>query len=100
MLVIVYFPFLIALGAGARTNAASARICKFSGDISYPLYMTHYPFLWIVYSYIEVRKPTIPQLTILTVVGTILLIINAYLIMRFLDIPIRNYLKKSLRETL
>ncbi|GAB3752287.1 acyltransferase family protein [Spirosoma pomorum] len=100
ILVIVYFPFLIALGAGAQTNAASAQICKFSGDISYPLYMTHYPFLWIVYSYIEVNKPTIPQLTILTVVGTILLIINAYLIMRFLDIPVRNYLKKSLRKTL
>ncbi|QKZ14970.1 acyltransferase family protein [Spirosoma sp. KUDC1026] len=96
---IFYFPFLIALGAGARPRAALARICRFSGDISYPLYMTHYPFLWIVYSYMQVNKPPISQLVIITIAGTILLIINAYLIMRFLDIPIRDYLKKGLTKT-
>jgi peptidoglycan/LPS O-acetylase OafA/YrhL len=99
-IVILYFPFLIALGAGASINTASAVICKFSGDISYPLYMTHYPFLWIVYSYIEAKKPTVPQLTVITVIGTVLLLVNAYLIMRFLDVPVRNYLKKALRKSL
>jgi peptidoglycan/LPS O-acetylase OafA/YrhL len=99
-IVIFYFPFLIALGAGTRPSAASARICKFSGDISYPLYMTHYPFLWIVYSYMQASKPSVPQLIVITIVGTVLLIINAYLIMCFLDIPIRNYLKKALTKTL
>jgi peptidoglycan/LPS O-acetylase OafA/YrhL len=34
--IIVYFPLLIALGAGARVE----QLCRFSGDLSYPLYMT------------------------------------------------------------
>lgn len=94
--VIFYFPFLIALGAGTRPGAASQRICQFSGAISYPLYMIHYPFLWIVLSYIEAKKPTVGQLTVITIVGTLLLIILAYLVMVLLDIPIRKYLKKTL----
>lgn len=97
---ICYFPFLIALGAGARPAGAWVRLCKFSGDISYPLYMIHYPFLWIVLSYIEVKKPPVSQLTVITIVGTVLLVILAYLVMVLLDIPIRRYLKKKFRKTI
>ncbi|GAB3883321.1 acyltransferase family protein [Spirosoma agri] len=99
LVVIVYFPFLIALGAGAHPRAAMQRICQFSGEISYPLYMIHYPFLWLVLSYIEVHKPTINQLIIITIVGTCLLILLAYGVMLFLDRPLRSYFTKSLRKT-
>ncbi|GAB3327135.1 acyltransferase [Larkinella ripae] len=95
--VIFYFPFLIVLGAGARPEAAFKKLCRFSGEISYPLYMIHYPFLWLVLSYIQVKKPTVHQLTGMTIAGTILLIMLAYLVMRFLDVPIRRYLKKGLK---
>ncbi len=98
LVVICYFPFLIALGAGARPTTALTRICKFSGEISYPLYMIHYPFLWIVLSYIDVKKSAISQLTVITVAGTCLLIIFAYLIMRFLDVPIRDYLRSAIKN--
>lgn len=98
--VIVYFPFLIALGAGARLNKALTGLCRFSGEISYPLYMIHYPFLWIVLSYIEVKKPSISELTVITIVGTILLILLAYAVLLFLDSPIRKYLRKTLLKTM
>ncbi len=51
VIVAFYLPFLVALGAGAHLSAAMAGFCKFSGNISYPLYMVHYPFLWIFMSY-------------------------------------------------
>ena len=56
--------------------------------------MIYYPFLWIVLSYIEVKGPTMAQLTLIAIVGTLLLIFLAYWIMVFLDRPIRNYLKR------
>ncbi|MVM34114.1 acyltransferase family protein [Spirosoma sp. HMF4905] len=98
-IVLIYFPFLIALGAGTRPGAAMAKICRFSGEISYPLYMVHYPFIWLVLSYMEVKKPPIGQLTMITLMGVFLLICFAYVVMRFLDIPIRNYLKRVLTKT-
>lgn len=95
-LVIFYFPFLIALGAGARLEATFTKACRFLGQLSYPLYMTHYPFIWLVLSYMEVKKPPISQLVLITVTGVFLLIAFAYLVMRTLDTPIRNQLKRAL----
>ncbi|MES2454221.1 MAG: acyltransferase [Bacteroidota bacterium] len=96
LVVLFYFPFLIALGAGAELKAGFDKVCKFLGDISYPLYMVHYPFLWIFLSYIEKNKPGIGEMTVIMVIGTILLTVLAYLTMRWADSPIRKYLGKKL----
>ena len=51
--IVVVFPLLIVLGAsGATTDAFSTRVCKFLGDISYPLYITHYAFMYLVYAWL------------------------------------------------
>lgn len=97
VVVVFYFPFLLALGAGIDVSEKSKGICKFSGEISYPLYMIHYPFLWLFLSYIEVHKPTLVTMHITMVVGVALLITLAYLILKFVDIPVRNYLKNKMR---
>lgn len=100
VIVLLYFPFLVALGAGASLNPFSHKICTFSGDISYPLYMVHYPFLWMFLSYLEQKKPSINEMIIITCVGTVLLIAFAYLIMIKIDIPVRAYLKSKLKAGL
>lgn len=96
LIVIFYFPLLVALGAGARLNAAFTKICKFSGEISYPLYMIHYPFIWLFMSYVEKRKPAMAQMEMIMIAGVILLIALAYFTLMFLDIPIRKYLKDKI----
>jgi len=93
LIVLIYFPVLVALGAGATLKSNLKIICKFSGDISYPLYMTHYPFIWIFLTYVAVVKPEMALLKIIIPFSVCLLIAFAYLIMVFLDTPIRNYLK-------
>ena len=93
-IVIIYFPLLIALGAGASLAPPLRKICNFSGSISYPLYIVHYPFLWLFLSYMQSEKPTIYQLEFIIPISVILLVVLAYAVMRFLDIPIRNYLKR------
>ncbi len=62
LLVIFYLPFLVALGAGARSAASRHTLCRFAGEISYPLYMVHYPFIWLFLSYVERDKPSVNQL--------------------------------------
>lgn len=96
LIVIFYFPLLITLGAGARIESMFARICRFSGDISYPLYMIHYPFLWIFLSYLQKHKVTMNEMICITFLGVIFLIVLAYYIMVFIDVPLRRYLKKHL----
>lgn len=97
-LVIFYFPFLIALGAGSSLSASQSNICKFLGDISYPLYMVHYPFIWIFLSYVEETKPALSQMEIIIPIGVLLLIVLAYFIVVFLDIPLRKYLKDKMKK--
>ena len=98
LLVIFYLPLLVALGAGARPAARLQASCRFSGEISYPLYMVHYPFIWLFLSYVERDKPSLNQLTIIIPIATGLLLILAYLVLVCVDAPIRAYLSGRLKK--
>ena len=92
LVVLFYFPLLIALGAGATLTPGLKKACLFSGKISYPLYMTHYAVLWMFGNYYLSHKPGILQLAFIIVAGLILLVGLAYLVMVIYDIPVRKYL--------
>jgi peptidoglycan/LPS O-acetylase OafA/YrhL len=96
--VIFYFPFIIALGAGATLTHGLKKLCVISGKISYPLYMTHYAFIWVFGNYYANNKVGTPQLVSIIVIGTILLVGMAYLIMIFYDIPLRKYLTEKRKK--
>ena len=92
LVVLFYFPFIVALGAGSKLSIGSKPLCLFSGKISYPLYMTHYAAIWVFGHYITLNKPTTGKLFVVILSGTILLVGFAYLVMVLYDIPIRRYL--------
>src|SRR5690606_34643084 len=49
---IIIFPALVYIGASGVTNRKiTTSVCKFLGDISYPLYIVHYPFMYLFYSW-------------------------------------------------
>jgi peptidoglycan/LPS O-acetylase OafA/YrhL len=96
LVVLFYFPLLVSLGAGAQLAPALKKICVFSGKISYPLYMTHYAFIWIFAHHYAKYKPGTEQLTWIIIIGTILLLFIAYLAMVLYDTPLRRYLTTSL----
>lgn len=95
-IIIAYFPLLLAIGAGATPGLRAKRLCELFGNISYPLYMIHYPFIWMFMSYVETHKPTLWWMSIITVVGTLLLIGLSYLVLVLIDMPVRQYLKNRL----
>lgn len=96
LVVLFYFPLLIALGAGATLQPRLKDVCSISGKISYPLYMTHYAVLWMFGNYYINHKPDTSQLALIVLAGMILLPGAAYLVMAVYDIPVRKYLSGKL----
>lgn len=51
--IVAIFPLIVWLAAsGKTTDIASTRICRFLGDISYPLYIVHYPLMYAFYRWL------------------------------------------------
>ncbi len=92
--VLFYFPLIIALGAGASLTPTLKKVCLFIGNISYPLYMTHYAGLWMFGNYFTSHHPGTTHLTFIIIAGLVVLIGVAYLIMVLYDFPLRKYLSK------
>jgi len=90
---LVFFPLLVYLGAsGKSTDKYTTRICKFFGDISYPLYMVHYPFIYTYYAWVKNNNLTFEESlpgAAAVVLGSIVL---AYICLKLYDIPVRRWL--------
>ncbi|MBD1395261.1 acyltransferase family protein [Mucilaginibacter glaciei] len=99
LVVLFYFPLLVALGAGAALSPSLEKLCKFSGDISYPLYMTHYAVIWMFAGYYAKYKPDATHLTYIIIISMILLVGIAWLVMVFYDMPLRRYLSSKRKPT-
>ncbi|HEY4326860.1 MAG TPA: acyltransferase [Mucilaginibacter sp.] len=99
LVVLLYFPLLIALGAGATLTQGLKKLCIFFGKISYPLYMTHYAALWMFGNYYTTHKVGIFQLSFIVITGVILLVGISYLVMVFYDTPVRNYLTSKRKRS-
>ncbi|QLC67344.1 acyltransferase [Flavobacterium sp. LPB0248] len=100
LVVLLYFPLLISLGAGAVLKPRLKKACIFSGKISYPLYMTHYAVLWMFGNYYTNYKPDTTQLTLIVITSVVLLVGFAYLVMVIYDIPVRNYLNDKRKKNI
>ncbi|MCP9612070.1 acyltransferase family protein [Coprobacter tertius] len=89
----VLFPFIVYLGASGKiTDKYTTRLCHFLGEISYPLYMVHYPFIYLYYAWVKNNNFTFLESlpgAIGVVVGSIIL---AYICLKFYDVPVRKYL--------
>ncbi|GAO41650.1 putative acyltransferase [Flavihumibacter petaseus NBRC 106054] len=95
---IVYNPLIICLGAGAVLTPRWQKICRFSGDISYPLYMTHYAAIWLFADYLNSRHPGTIEVVIVTTVFTLLLILFSWVVLKWFDQPIRKWLSDRQRS--
>ena len=92
---ILIFPMLVYLGAsGKTTDKHSARICKFLGDISYPLYMVHYPLIYLYFGWVKKENLTFAEAwpeALALVIGSIVL---AYISLKLYDEPVLRYFTK------
>lgn len=92
MIAIIVFPSLVVLGVNTIQNNITQKLCTFLGNISYPLYMTHYGLIWYFGYYHEKFKWSSTQSWVITAIGTLVVILLAYIVQTTLDTPIRRYL--------
>lgn len=95
--IIVVFPVLLWLGASVKTtDKRSTLICKFLGDISFPLYAVHYPVMYLFYAWLIDNKyytfVEVWPVALAVYVGSIVL---AYLCLKLYDEPLRRWLSQK-----
>jgi peptidoglycan/LPS O-acetylase OafA/YrhL len=95
--VIVLFPIIVSIGAGGELeNEKAKRICSFLGDLSYPLYITHYPIMYAYTAWIVNNKLPMNTYTLLVGFGVVIVSITvAYGCLKLYDTPLRNWLQKN-----
>ena len=93
--ILIIFPFIVTVGAGSEVTGKAQKICKFVGEISYPLFITHYPLVYIQMAW-KANHPDAPLSQIICVsVGLLIVAIgNAYALMKLYDAPVREWLKQ------
>jgi len=50
--VIILFPAIIVAGRHSQAGPTMTHLCRIAGQISYPLYITHYPFVYLYMNWI------------------------------------------------
>ena len=95
--VIVIFPLIVSIGAGGSLESEKTkRISNFLGDISYPLYITHYPIMYAYTAWVMNNKLVNDSYAIIVGVGVVALsIILAYACLKLYDEPVRKWLQKK-----
>ena len=90
----VIFPVIVWVGAsGMMTGGKSTSICRFLGEISYPVYIVHYPIMYLFYAYlIESEIYTLQDSWLWVLVACATSIALAYACLKLYDIPMRKYL--------
>ena len=89
------FPALVLLGAGGSAEGnISSKICSFVGDISYPLYIIHYPFMYLFYAYVWKNGLAFRDVWYIALGIFIICILTAWAASRLYDRPVRRYLSR------
>jgi peptidoglycan/LPS O-acetylase OafA/YrhL len=93
--IIIIFPLIVAIGAGGQIKRNFAtKVCKFFGDISYPLYITHYPLIYLYTGWVVKNKVPMAQGLWMGAVLFIASIAIAYACLKLYDEPVRAWLKR------
>ena len=91
--VILLFPLIVAIGAGEkRIDGPSVRVARFFGDLSYPLYITHYPLIYIYTGWVVDRKIPPAQGALAGLGVFIVAVAVAYASFKLFDEPVRRWL--------
>ena len=97
VVILICFPLIVLFGVGSKAEGATGKICKFLGDISYPLYVTHLPFVFVMMNWAatHAEAPTATHFTVAA--GLFLMAVGvAYAALKLYDLPVREFLKDRL----
>ncbi len=94
---LLVFPAVVYIGASTPNGSGvSDRVCRFLGSISYPVYIIHYPMMYLFYAYVWSEGLTFAQTWPVAVAICLGAIILARLFLKYYDEPLRAYLSNKL----
>jgi len=94
VMILAGFPLIVLLGAGSKTtDAFSTKACKFLGDISYPIYITHYPLIYMHMGWYKTHQNAPLWVHITISAGVVIFsVLMAYGLLKIYDEPVRKWL--------
>jgi peptidoglycan/LPS O-acetylase OafA/YrhL len=97
--VIVVFPLVLAAGWSVTTATGwTSPICRASGALSYPLYIIHYPFIYLFAHWNWSTHPGQDKLAAVAIVMYLGGALLAWCLLRWYDQPLRAWLNKKTIE--
>ncbi len=95
--VILLFPVIILSGAHSAIGKVEMVMCKVAGRISYPIYILHFPFLFIYMNFVNFKKPSLDTAHIAGTIAFVIVAVFSWLALKLYDEPIRKALKPLIR---
>lgn len=100
VVLVAVFPIILYLGAmGTVRNSLTQKLCTFLGDISYPLYITHFPIIYTYSAWVTNYKVPIEEVMPVSVAVMLTTILVAYASLRWYDMPVRKWLTRRWMRT-
>lgn len=94
--VILVFPIIIYLGAiGEIKGKATEKLCTFLGDISYPVYIIHYPIAYVFYAWVVKNNVPVEKGFWVGLLAMTFAVGLAYAALKLYDEPVRRWLAKK-----
>ncbi|SFU56708.1 Peptidoglycan/LPS O-acetylase OafA/YrhL, contains acyltransferase and SGNH-hydrolase domains [Pustulibacterium marinum] len=95
--IVIVFPIILLLGANSTHKPTTTlKLSKFLGDLSYPLYITHFPIVYVFYAWVINHNITLENAWPTAIAVLLISIITAYVALQYFDIPIRKWLTKKI----
>lgn len=94
--VIVLFPLIVYMGASGEVKGRFAtKLCRFLGDISYPIYIIHYPLMYLFMAWVSKSRVSLVASLPMALLYFVLSIVLAYVLFKIYDVPVRKWLTKK-----
>ena len=95
-IIIFIFLLIVLIGAGGTIKGQIIiRLYKFFGDISYPMYITYYPLIYIYNAWAANNKVPLQKAYPFSILLLIAAILIANASLKLYDEPVRKWLKNS-----
>ena len=98
--VIFLFPIILAAGTadGDDVSGWQGALCRFMGELSYPLYIVHYPFIYLFAHWNWSTHPDPLRLGLVATTLYVGVVALAYCLSRWYDRPVRAWLARLATE--
>jgi peptidoglycan/LPS O-acetylase OafA/YrhL len=94
--VLVVFPLLLMAGTSETAVAGiTGKLCRLCGRLSYPVYIIHYPFMFVFFHWYMSCHPSGQLLWSVIAIMYVGIVFLAWFLLIFYDEPLRNWLTRK-----